>query len=140
MQAEKSAPTRCWLASWRSSPMRSALARRSATRRSGLVVLRPGGHRLAVITFIVWAVRRAAAALRRLRWSTPSPCSSSRARARSGLATPMSIMVATGRGATMGVLFRNAEAIEVLRQVDTLVLDKTGTLTAGKPEIVSVSW
>ena len=55
-----------------------------------------------------------------------------------GLATPMSIMVATGRGATMGVLFRNAEAIEVLRQVDTLVFDKTGTLTDGKPALVTV--
>ncbi|MDD3762891.1 MAG: copper-translocating P-type ATPase [Nevskiales bacterium] len=55
-----------------------------------------------------------------------------------GLATPMSIMVATGRGATMGILFRNAEAIEVLRKVDTLVVDKTGTLTLGKPKLVSV--
>ncbi|HET8624267.1 MAG TPA: copper-translocating P-type ATPase [Gemmatimonadales bacterium] len=55
-----------------------------------------------------------------------------------GLATPMSIMVATGRGATMGVLFRNAEAIEVLRKVDTLVVDKTGTLTEGKPRLVTV--
>lgn len=55
-----------------------------------------------------------------------------------GLATPMSIMVATGRGASMGVLFRNAEAIEVLRDVDTLVFDKTGTLTEGKPALVSV--
>ena len=55
-----------------------------------------------------------------------------------GLATPMSIMVATGKGATMGVLFRNAEAIEVLRRVDTLVVDKTGTLTEGKPKLVSV--
>jgi len=55
-----------------------------------------------------------------------------------GLATPMSIMVATGRGATMGVLFRNAEAIEVMRKVDTLVVDKTGTLTEGKPRLVSV--
>jgi Cu+-exporting ATPase len=53
-----------------------------------------------------------------------------------GLATPMSIMVATGRGATLGVLFRHAEAIEVLRQVDTLVVDKTGTLTEGKPRLV----
>jgi Cu+-exporting ATPase len=50
----------------------------------------------------------------------------------------MSIMVATGKGATMGVLFKNAEAIEVLRQVDTLVMDKTGTLTLGKPRLVSV--
>jgi Cu+-exporting ATPase len=56
-----------------------------------------------------------------------------------GLATPMSIMVATGRGATMGVLFKNAEAIEVLRQVDTLVVDKTGTLTEGKPKLVTVA-
>jgi Cu+-exporting ATPase len=55
-----------------------------------------------------------------------------------GLATPMSIMVATGRGAQMGVLFRNAEAIEVLRKVDTLVVDKTGTLTEGKPKLVTV--
>jgi P-type Cu+ transporter len=55
-----------------------------------------------------------------------------------GLATPMSIMVATGRGASMGVLFRNAEAIEVMRAVDTLVVDKTGTLTEGKPRLVSV--
>ncbi len=55
-----------------------------------------------------------------------------------GLATPMSIMVATGRGATMGVLFKNAEAVEVLRQVDTLVIDKTGTLTEGKPTLVTV--
>ncbi len=55
-----------------------------------------------------------------------------------GLATPMSIMVATGRGATMGVLFRNAEAIEVMRKVDTLVVDKTGTLTEGKPRLVAV--
>jgi P-type Cu+ transporter len=55
-----------------------------------------------------------------------------------GLATPMSIMVATGRAATLGVLFKNAEAIEVLRTVDTLVLDKTGTLTEGKPQLVSV--
>jgi len=55
-----------------------------------------------------------------------------------GLATPMSIMVATGRGATAGVLFRNAEAIEVLRRVDTLVVDKTGTLTRGKPALAAV--
>ncbi|MEO8379153.1 MAG: heavy metal translocating P-type ATPase [Acidobacteriota bacterium] len=55
-----------------------------------------------------------------------------------GLATPMSIMVAAGKGATAGVLFRNAEAIEVLRKVDTLVIDKTGTLTVGKPQLASV--
>ncbi|MEB2346495.1 MAG: heavy metal translocating P-type ATPase [Deltaproteobacteria bacterium] len=55
-----------------------------------------------------------------------------------GLATPMSIMVAAGRGATAGVLFRNAEAIERLREVDTLVVDKTGTLTAGRPQLVAV--
>lgn len=54
-----------------------------------------------------------------------------------GLATPMSVMVGTGRGAQSGVLIRNAEALERLEKVDTLVLDKTGTLTAGKPELVS---
>ncbi len=55
-----------------------------------------------------------------------------------GLATPMSIMVAVGKGATMGVLFRDAAAIEVLRDVDTLVVDKTGTLTQGRPELLEV--
>jgi Cu+-exporting ATPase len=56
-----------------------------------------------------------------------------------GLATPMSIMVGTGRGATAGVLIKNAEALEVLERVDTLVVDKTGTLTEGKPRLVSVA-
>jgi Cu+-exporting ATPase len=56
-----------------------------------------------------------------------------------GLATPVSIMVATGKGATLGVLFRNAEAIEVMRQIDILVVDKTGTLTEGKPRLVTVA-
>jgi Cu+-exporting ATPase len=55
-----------------------------------------------------------------------------------GLATPLSIMVSSGKGATLGVLFKNAEAIEVLRQVDTLVVDKTGTLTEGRPRLVTV--
>lgn len=56
-----------------------------------------------------------------------------------GLATPMSIMVGTGKGAMIGVLFKNAEALEVLRKVDTLVIDKTGTLTEGKPKLVSIT-
>jgi len=55
-----------------------------------------------------------------------------------GLATPMSIMVATGKGATVGILFKNAEAIETLRKADTLVVDKTGTLTEGKPRVTQV--
>ena len=55
-----------------------------------------------------------------------------------GLATPMSIMVGTGRGAMAGVLIKNAEALELLEKVDTLVVDKTGTLTEGKPRLVSV--
>jgi Cu+-exporting ATPase len=55
-----------------------------------------------------------------------------------GLATPMSIMVGTGKGATMGVLIKNAEALETLEKVDVLVVDKTGTLTEGKPKLVSV--
>ncbi|MGE5049786.1 MAG: copper-translocating P-type ATPase, partial [Deltaproteobacteria bacterium] len=55
-----------------------------------------------------------------------------------GLATPMSIMVGTGRGAGAGVLIRNAEALETMEKVDTLVLDKTGTLTEGKPRLVTV--
>src|SRR5207244_7495774 len=52
-----------------------------------------------------------------------------------GLATPMSIMVGTGRGASAGVLIRNAAALEVLEKVDTLVVDKTGTLTEGRPRL-----
>jgi Cu+-exporting ATPase len=55
-----------------------------------------------------------------------------------GLATPMSIMVATGKAATLGVLFRDAEAIELLRKVDTLLVDKTGTLTEGHPRLVGI--
>lgn len=55
-----------------------------------------------------------------------------------GLATPMSIMVATGKGALMGVLFKNAEAIEVMRKVNILITDKTGTLTLGKPKLAEV--
>ena len=56
-----------------------------------------------------------------------------------GLATPMSIMVGTGKGATMGVLFKDATALEIMRKVDVLVVDKTGTLTEGHPELVSVT-
>ncbi|MGD2056970.1 MAG: copper-translocating P-type ATPase, partial [Gammaproteobacteria bacterium] len=55
-----------------------------------------------------------------------------------GLATPMSIMVGTGKGASLGVLIKNAEALEIMEKVDTLVVDKTGTLTEGKPELASV--
>jgi len=55
-----------------------------------------------------------------------------------GLATPMSIMVGTGKGATLGVLIKNAEALEILEKVDTLVIDKTGTLTEGRPKLVRV--
>ena len=56
-----------------------------------------------------------------------------------GLATPMSIMVGTGRGATAGVLVKNAEALELMEKVDTLIVDKTGTLTLGKPKLIAVT-
>jgi Cu+-exporting ATPase len=92
---------------------------------------------VAVVTFIVWSVagpepRMAYALVNAVAvLIIACPCAL-------GLATPMSIMVATGRGASMGVLFRNAEAVEILRKVDTLVIDKTGTLTEGKPELATV--
>src|SRR5690606_24305668 len=56
-----------------------------------------------------------------------------------GLATPMSIMTGTGKGAQHGVLIRNAEALETLEKIDTLVVDKTGTLTLGKPDLVAAT-
>lgn len=92
---------------------------------------------VAILTFIIWALvgpepRMAYALINAVAvLIIACPCAL-------GLATPMSIMVATGRGATAGVLFKNAEAIEVLRQVDTLVMDKTGTLTLGKPRLLEV--
>ncbi|HET9832160.1 MAG TPA: heavy metal translocating P-type ATPase [Vicinamibacterales bacterium] len=92
---------------------------------------------IALVTFAVWATvgptpRMAHALINAVAvLIIACPCAL-------GLATPMSIMVATGKGATMGVLFKNAEAIETLRQVDTLVVDKTGTLTEGKPKLATV--
>ena len=56
-----------------------------------------------------------------------------------GLATPMAVMVGTGRGAHAGVLVKNAEALEAMEKVDTLVVDKTGTLTEGKPRVTAVA-
>jgi Cu+-exporting ATPase len=93
---------------------------------------------VSVITFIIWAVagpepRMAHAIVNAVAvLIIACPCAL-------GLATPVSIMVATGKGATFGVLFKDAEAIEVMRQVDTLVVDKTGTLTEGKPNLVTIS-
>ena len=92
---------------------------------------------VAIVTFIIWAVfgpepsmayglLNAVAVL-----IIACPCAL-------GLATPMSIMVGTGRGATAGVLIKNAEALEVLEKIDTLVVDKTGTLTEGKPQLATV--
>jgi P-type Cu+ transporter len=92
---------------------------------------------IAIITFIVWAwvgpeprfvyaLVNAVAVL-----IIACPCAL-------GLATPVSIMVSMGKGATGGVLFKNAEAIELMREVDTLVVDKTGTLTVGKPKLTDV--
>jgi Cu+-exporting ATPase len=92
---------------------------------------------VAVITFIIWAVVGPDPRLTHALVNAVAvliiacPCAL-------GLATPMSIMVGTGRGASAGVLIKNAEALEVLEKIDTLVVDKTGTLTEGKPKLVTV--
>jgi len=92
---------------------------------------------IAVLTFVVWSIwgpepRMAHGLVNAVAvLIIACPCAL-------GLATPMSIMVATGKAAQNGILFRNAEAIEVMRKVDTLVVDKTGTLTQGKPQLVSI--
>ncbi|HUA17338.1 MAG TPA: heavy metal translocating P-type ATPase [Bryobacteraceae bacterium] len=107
---------------------------RLADRVSGWFV--PAVIAAAVVTFVVWglvgpqprlayALVNAVAVL-----IIACPCAL-------GLATPMSIMVGTGRGATAGVLIRDAQALETLEKVDTLVVDKTGTLTEGKPKLVT---
>src|SRR3989440_9086480 len=91
----------------------------------------------AVITFIIWAILGPAPRFAHAIVNAVAvliiacPCAL-------GLATPMSIMVGVGRGAYAGVLLKQAEAIERMEKIDTLVIDKTGTLTEGKPKVVAI--
>ena len=107
---------------------------RLADKIAGIFV--PVVMSIALITFFIWII--AGQSLEFALTSAISvlviscPCAL-------GLATPVAIMVGTGKGATMGVLFKNAEALENLHKVDTVVLDKTGTLTAGKPAVTDVT-
>ena len=109
---------------------------KAADRISGYFV--PAVVGAAALTFLIWAWLGPPPALAYALINAVSvliiacPCAL-------GLATPMSIMVATGKGAGSGVLFRNAEAIEVLRQVRILIVDKTGTLTEGKPRVAGLT-
>jgi Cu+-exporting ATPase len=111
-----------------------APAQRLADRVAAWFV--PAVIAVAVLAFVAWSVLGPSPALSHALIAAVSvliiacPCAL-------GLATPLSIMVSTGRGAQLGVLFRDAAAIEALRDVDTLVLDKTGTLTEGRPQLVS---
>ena len=105
--------------------------------RRGRGLVRAGGDRGRGAAFVAWAIWGPAPALAYALVSAIAvliiacPCAL-------GLATPMSVMIATGRGAQAGVLIRDAEALERFAAVDTLVVDKTGTLTAGRPELVAV--
>ena len=97
----------------------------------------PGVVLVAVITFVLWSILGPEPRLPHALVNAIAvliiacPCAL-------GLATPMSIMVGTGRGATAGVLVKNAEALELMEKIDTLVIDKTGTLTVGKPKLAEV--
>ncbi len=93
---------------------------------------------IAIVSFVVWTIWGPAPALAYALVNAIAvliiacPCAL-------GLATPMSIMTGTGKGAQHGILIRNAEALETLEKIDTLVVDKTGTLTMGKPDLVAVT-
>ena len=121
------------------SPRRSARARRSRSWSTSISAwFVPAVIVVAVATFAVWSIFGPPPAMGFALLNAVAvliiacPCAL-------GLATPMSIMVGTGRGARAGVLVKNAEALELMEKVDTLVVDKTGTLTEGKPRLVGVT-
>jgi Cu+-exporting ATPase len=138
MQAEKVGPET--ILSRVAAMVAEAQRSRAPIQKTADVVARyfvPAVIIIAVATFVVWSIagpppRMTYALINAIAvLIIACPCAL-------GLATPMSIVVSTAKGATLGVLFKNAEAIQVMRKVDTLVVDKTGTLTSGKPTLVSV--
>ena len=138
MRADKTAAIRCWRRSCGCWRKRSVAARRSSASRTKFPAGCAAGHRGRRARFRRLGDLGTGAAAGLWPCSRRSRCLIIACPCALGLATPMSIMVGVGRGAHAGDPDQNAEALERLEKVDTLVVDKTGTLTVGKPTVVAL--